>query len=296
MKIGSVFSGIGGLDLAVEAVTGGKVAWHSEIDPYACHVLSARWPGVQNLGDIKDVHHPPSVDAMCGGFPCQDISVAGKGAGLSGGKSGLWWEYHRLVEEASPRLVFIENVAALLRRGLQQVVGSLSELGFDAEWCSLSASSVGATHRRNRVFVLAYRDRGDLRKLAEWNELHQAERRDRISVDPREPVAHGVRRRFEGSSTKHGVNWRDGSWNDPHGRDSSVVYPPPPDDGKGWVRWIGAGGPAPGVCRSAYGSPSGLDARRRRGRIRCLGNGVVPRQATAAFLSLINRGATEEKQ
>jgi DNA (cytosine-5)-methyltransferase 1 len=96
------------------------------------------------------------IDVICGGFPCQDISVAGKGAGIDGERSGLWSEYARIISEVRPRYVIVENVAALLGRGLERVLGDLAALGFDAEWHCIPASAVGAPHRRDRVWIIAY--------------------------------------------------------------------------------------------------------------------------------------------
>ncbi len=98
----------------------------------------------------------PRIDGICGGFPCQDISTAGKGAGIDGARSGLWSEYARLIGELRPRYVFVENVAALLGRGLGRVLGDLAALGYDAEWHCIPASAVGAPHRRDRVWIVAY--------------------------------------------------------------------------------------------------------------------------------------------
>ena len=97
-----------------------------------------------------------SIDVICGGFPCQDISVAGKGAGIAGERSGLWGEYARIVGEVRPRYVIVENVAALLGRGLERVLGDLAALGYDAEWHCIPASAVGAPHRRDRIWIVAY--------------------------------------------------------------------------------------------------------------------------------------------
>lgn len=95
-------------------------------------------------------------DAICGGFPCQDISTAGKGAGLAGARSGLWWEFHRLIAETRPKWVIAENVSALRSRGLDQILGGLAALGYDAEWHCIPASAVGAPHRRDRIWIVAY--------------------------------------------------------------------------------------------------------------------------------------------
>lgn len=158
MRVGSLFAGIGGFDLAAERV-GWEVAWQSEIDPYACKVLAKNFPLVPNLGDITtlDGTTAPPVDLLCGGFPCQDISLAGKGAGITGSRSGLWTHYARLIDETAPRWAVIENVSALRSRGLDVVLGALDALGYDAEWHCLPAASVGAPHRRDRIWVVAHR-------------------------------------------------------------------------------------------------------------------------------------------
>jgi DNA (cytosine-5)-methyltransferase 1 len=98
----------------------------------------------------------PYVDVLCGGFPCQDISVAGRGEGIDGARSGLWAEYARLIRELRPRYVVVENVAALLARGMERVLGDLAACGYDAEWDCIPASAVGAPHRRDRVWLVAY--------------------------------------------------------------------------------------------------------------------------------------------
>lgn len=291
MRIGSLFSGVGGLDLAVEAVTGGAVAWQAEVDPYASHVLARRWPSTPNLGDVREIHSPPAVDALCGGFPCQDISSAGKREGINGKKSGLWRDFARIIRDAQPGLVFVENVAALRSRGLGVVLGDLAGLGFDAEWGCLSVSDVGGPQRRRRMFVLAHKGGDTLRLIAERGEQLQAKRWDaepRVNGGDLADTMHDGR----GSGGEaHDNGGSDAHWNDPHGRDEGVRYPPGPRDGAAWSRWPG---PVPGVRRGAYGAPDSVDARRRRGRLRCLGNGVAPRQAAAAFLMLARRAMETE--
>ncbi|GKT37894.1 C-5 cytosine methyltransferase like protein, partial [Aduncisulcus paluster] len=117
LRIGSLFSGAGGLDLAVEHVTGGRTVWHCEADPDASKVLAAHWPDVPNLGDITavDWSQVEPVDVLCGGFPCQDVSAAGRRAGLvDGTRSGLWHEMARAIEALRPARIVIENVEGLL--------------------------------------------------------------------------------------------------------------------------------------------------------------------------------------
>lgn len=159
MKVGSLFSGYGGLDLAAEAVFGAETVWHSELDPHASTVLAAHWPNVPNLGDITAVDWSTvePIDVLCGGFPCQDISTAGKGAGIKEGtRSGLWFHMVGAVRALRPSLVVVENVSALLVRGLDVVLGDLAAVGYDAQWCSVRASDVGAPHQRRRVFLTAH--------------------------------------------------------------------------------------------------------------------------------------------
>ena len=157
MTFGSLFAGIGGFDLGLERA-GMACAWQVEREPYAVRVLEKHWPNVRRHDDVRTF--PPEegnweVDLICGGFPCQDISVAGKGAGLAGERSGLWHEMHRIISELRPRYVIVENVAALLSRGMETVLGELSEIGYDAEWHVIPASAVGAPHRRDRVWIVA---------------------------------------------------------------------------------------------------------------------------------------------
>lgn len=206
-RIGSLFSCVGGLDLAALSVIGGSVAWHAEIDPAGCRVLAARWPGVPNLGSVSDIDFTAvePVDLLAFGFPCTDVSLAGAGAGIAPGtRSGLWSEGARAIKALRPSLVLIENVRGLLSaradsdvepcpwclgdrggdgqqpvlRALGAVLGDLAELGFDAEWIGVPASDVGACHQRFRVFILAWpansprgsRQLGDGERLpAGWN-------------------------------------------------------------------------------------------------------------------------------
>jgi len=157
ITFGSLFAGIGGFDLGFERA-GMEPIWQVEINDYAQKVLAKHWPKVHREADIKTVgkHNLEYVDVICGGFPCQDISYAGRGAGLDGERSGLFFEAMRVVRELQPRVVVLENVAALLTRGLDRVLGTLAEIGYDAEWHCVPAAYVGAPHIRDRVFVLAY--------------------------------------------------------------------------------------------------------------------------------------------
>lgn len=185
MKIGSLFSGYGGLDLAVSEVTGAEVAWHCEWEDAPSAILERNFPGVPNYRDVTKVDFSAvePVDIITGGFPCQDLSLAGKRAGLKEGtRSGLWSEFARAIETIRPRLVVIENVRGLLSatahsgrelepcswcmgetgdgepilRALGAVLGDLADLGYDARWTGLRAADAGAPHNRFRVFIVAH--------------------------------------------------------------------------------------------------------------------------------------------
>jgi DNA (cytosine-5)-methyltransferase 1 len=160
LTVGSLFAGIGGFDLGLERA-GMRSVWQCEIDPYCQRVLAKHWPDVLRVPDIRDVGAGtvPYVDVICGGFPCQDLSYAGKGAGLDGERSGLWSEYARVIRELRPRYVLVENVSALLARGLGRVLGDLAEVGMACEWGCIRAADVGAPHLRDRVWLVAYRTR-----------------------------------------------------------------------------------------------------------------------------------------
>jgi len=198
--VGSLFSGIGGFDIGFEKV-GMKIIWQCENDEYASKVLKKHWPDVPNLGDIKEVdwNEVEKPDIICGGFPCQDISIAGKGKGIHGSRSGLWWEMLKTISILRPRYAVLENVPMLTHRGLAEVVGSLSEIGYDAEWNIVSARDVGANHLRKRMFIVAQRIAKDERHTLDTNpiltRLHRAEEhnenesieaelRDKQSSDP----------------------------------------------------------------------------------------------------------------
>jgi DNA (cytosine-5)-methyltransferase 1 len=141
-----------------------------EIDPYCRTVLWRRWPGIPIHDDIRTYEGLP-CDLMCGGFPCQDISHAGARKGISGTRSRLWSEYHRLIRRIRPAYALVENTAALTARGLFAVLGDLAEIGYDAEWHCISACAIGAPHTRERLFILAYPTGGDGKeRLRPWSE------------------------------------------------------------------------------------------------------------------------------
>ncbi len=169
MNVLDLFSGIGGFSLGLERA-GMKTVAFCEIEPYCRSVLQKHWPDVPIWKDVRGLNATElrragvgPIDVICGGFPCQDISNAGKRAGLKGERSGLWREYARLVGELRPQFVIVENSAALLARGMGDVLGDLAALGFDAEWHCIPASAVGAEHIRDRAWIVA--NPHDMREL-----------------------------------------------------------------------------------------------------------------------------------
>jgi len=158
VRIGSLFSGIGGFELGLEAAGVGHVVFTAEKEPFCQHVLALLYPEAVRFSDVESITAAtaPAVDLLCGGFPCQDISLAGTGAGLAGPRSSLWWQYARIIGELRPRYVCIENVAALLVRGGDEVLSSLAALGYDAFWDCLPASAIGAPHERDRLYMVAW--------------------------------------------------------------------------------------------------------------------------------------------
>ncbi|MGA6171497.1 DNA cytosine methyltransferase [Streptomyces sp. NPDC012600] len=158
MPILELCAGYGGLGLAVERLTGDTVDYVAEIDPAASQILAERYPHAPNLGDITQIDWHAlagNVTTITAGFPCQDISIAGRGAGINGTRSGIWRNVAKAVRIIRPDIVFLENVAVIRRRGLPEVLGSLAESGYDAKWCCYRASGVGAAHHRDRWFCVA---------------------------------------------------------------------------------------------------------------------------------------------
>ncbi len=159
MMVGSLFAGIGGFDLAAERA-GMTVVWQSENDAHASRVLNHHWPQVTNYGDVHGVESPPTVDVLCGGFPCQDYSVAGQRGGLAGDRGALWWQYHRLIDSIRPAWVVAENVPGLLSskdgQDFETIITSLTECGYGVVWAVLDAQYFGVAQRRRRVFIVGH--------------------------------------------------------------------------------------------------------------------------------------------
>ena len=200
IKIGSLFSGIGGFELGVEYAlnSGGietQVCWQVEIDPFCQKVLEKHWPNSRRYSDITTLNPAElePVDLVIGGFPCQDISQAGFGEGINGSRSGLFYELMRIVRSVGSPFVLLENVPAITisNRGLGSVLGELANAGFNVQWESISAADCGAPHKRSRWFGLGYsnslrelqqkraisKERGRLNNASETTQLANAHKR-----------------------------------------------------------------------------------------------------------------------
>ncbi len=286
-----LFSGIGGFSLGLERAGHRTVAF-CEIDPYCRKVLAKHWPQIHCYDDVGTLTARSlaadgiDVDAICGGFPCQDISLAGRGDGIMGKRSGLWVEYARIVGELRPRYVVVENVAALLNRGLDRVLGDLAALGYDAEWHCVPASAVGAPHRRDRIWIVAYPN--GARCTEQGGECQQSW--GAKAVRPSENMAYSNEQRSQGWDSNElsertnqqpsgkgspylaDTAGQPDSGNGNNGNSNQYIQPARQLGGNrifpgGWpVHWCAE----PDVGRVADGVPARVD------RLKCLGNAVVP--------------------
>lgn len=250
LTFGSLFAGIGGLDLGLERA-GMRCAWQCEINEYARRVLDKHWPTVRRHTDVRTF--PPTdpgewqCDLICGGFPCQDISFAGAGAGIRGERSSLWFEFARIVRVVQPRYVLVENVPALLHRGMGDVLGTLAACGYDAEWDCIPAAAVGAPHLRDRIFIVAYPNGQRCEKQHFAAFAAKAAEFDRPDYQESGPDA--ASRRARQLRREQSETCREEEW------------------------YLYRTGGEPPVPRVAYGIPHRVD------RLRCLGNAVVPQVA-----------------
>jgi DNA (cytosine-5)-methyltransferase 1 len=252
MRVLDLFSGIGGFSLGLERAGMRTVAF-CEIEPYCRAVLAERWPGVPCFGDIRGINSYElgrlgGVDLICGGFPCQDISYAGAGAGITGERSGLWREYARVIGLVRPRYVVVENVSALLNRGLGEVLGDLAAIGYDAEWHCIPASYVGAPHRRDRIWIIAYPESSN-----DWG-LETVESDGQIQQSGIGPVSPDV---ADSSRLQPGR---------PQQRSKRQRTRACAEPAQGSTQWL----IEPDVGRVANGVPARVD------RLKALGNAVVP--------------------
>ena len=279
LKVLDLFSGIGGFSLGLERTGGFETVAFCEIEPFPRRVLAKHWPEVPIYEDVRSLtgdilaRDGIAVDVITGGFPCQDISVAGKQAGIGEGtRSGLWSEIVRLIGELSPRYVIVENVANLLsgpseKRGgwFGRVLGDLAECGYDAEWENIPASALGAPHRRERIWIVAWPAIG--RDLADANENYARRAPDAgvglIANEGRE----GVAKRRDSLADAHNLHdqGQQPSITNAQGRPRSFLGPLGSRcNGDRWWQV------EPAMGRVAYGVPN------RAHRLAGLGNAVVP--------------------
>jgi DNA (cytosine-5)-methyltransferase 1 len=258
LTVGSLFSGIGGLDLGLERA-GMQVIWQSEIDPYACRVLKKHWPEVVNHGDIKRIQWGDVVrpDIICGGYPCQPFSTAGKRNGTDDPRH-LWPWVLTAISELRPRYAILENVRGHLSLGGLSVIGDLAAIGYDTEWRIISAASVGANHRRDRLIIVAYphNTRGGTPQC-------ETNRDGKATIEKREIVSRdGLSRCRTNVADTDGERLQ---------RPFRTVFTWPSDGlAYGGGQWWET---EPDVGRVAHGIPSRVD------RLRGLGNAVVPQVA-----------------
>ena len=256
LTVGSLFSGIGGFDLAAERV-GWEIKWQVEIEDYCTKVLEKHWPHVRRYRDVRERNEYQPVDVLCGGFPCQDISFAGSAAGINGKRSGLWAQMARIVGAVRPRYIVVENVPALLGRGMGRILGDLAEIGYDAEWDCIPACAAGAPHRRDRVWIIATRDRmrhgrilyvqSDARKMSDtysWGRKGVRKQKHEGLASAYRDKPDGLCKERQFVDIKEAADW-----------------------------WLFE----PDVGRVAHGVPSRVD------RLRGLGNAIVPQVAEWIF-------------
>ncbi len=269
-----LFSGIGGFALAASRVWDNhEVVSFCDIEPFAQKVLKKHWPDVPCHDDIKTMKGTDyaNIDLLTGGFPCQDLSQAGRMEGLDGARSSLWFEMLRVIGGVKPRWIVIENVPNLAKLGLDRVLAGLAHIGYDAEWQNISAASIGAPHIRNRLWIVAYPQHPDTNQprsyREEVNQLGEIElqhQQERFFGSMGEDVAYpkhdrDVRRHRELGAVKGEVRNIRGSKK---------------NGGREW--WL----TEPSVGRVAHG------VRNRVDRLKGLGNAIVPQVAEMIFRAI----------
>jgi DNA (cytosine-5)-methyltransferase 1 len=260
LRVLDLFSGIGGFSLGLERTSSFRTVAFCEIKEYPRRVLRRHWPDVPIYEDVRTLDAAAlqrdgiAVDVICGGFPCQDLSFAGKRAGLQGARSGLWSEYARLIGDVRPRFVIVENVPGLLSLGFGTVLGDMAALGYDAVWDCIPASAVGAPHRRDRVWCVAYSHDGQ--RVGSLDAV--CARRNAVGAGGQDVAdASGARL----PHYQRGSQAARGPW---HGAADSGGCA-----GRASHDWRAE----PDVGRVAHGVPARVD------RLRALGNAVVPQIA-----------------
>lgn len=316
--IGSLFTGYGGLDMGVAMALDpeARVAWTSDVEPGPCRLAEVRWPGTPNLGDITQINWTDvePVDVICGGSPCQDLSLAGRRAGMTADtRSGLWESMAAAIKIIQPRLVVWENVIGALSaratspvesepgmlgnisteptlRAAGRVVGDLASLGYDARWRVVRASDAGAPHQRARLFVIGYPhgQPWQLRREPTTEKTRQSGTLSEHRGPNRAPVNQGqpYERRLFGTYEPAIIRWE----HEFQGPAPEPTEPPRQPGGRPrlstqFVEWM-MGLPQGHVTGEDLGLP-------REQQLRMLGNGVVPQQAALAVGTLVRAAWTE---
>lgn len=282
--IGSLCTGTGGLDLAVEQTSGGEMLWCAEYDKHASRIIEKRF-GVPNYGDLNvvDPHTLPPVDIITAGFPCQPVSVAGKRLGAADHRY-IWPRIATVIEQIQPKAVVLENVVGLLSKGFSVVLQNLSDMGFDAEWGVVPAAAAGAPHRRDRVFVFAWP--ADRYVKSDPVGLPSGPQTQRSAARQRELPLPGASGGNDPRWTDHGGGYCDRlrAW---EGIVGAAPWPVTANgDGKAGIR--------PEFAEWLMGLPSGWVTDPALGltapqQWKLLGNAVVPQAATLAVTELARR-------
>jgi DNA (cytosine-5)-methyltransferase 1 len=265
LQVLDCFSGIGGFTLAADRLGGFKTTQFVELDPFCSKILQKQWPEVPIHGDIRTFSgNVGQFDVITAGFPCQDLSSAGKQAGLGGERSGLFYEVIRLARELSPRFIVFENVANLVSHKdgetFQEVLFQIARAGFDAEWAVVSARDVGACHLRKRVWIVAYTSGkyGDDVRLEDAGQASESKLRNSDCADAADADDARLQGRERAGMCEHAAKWT--AWQEnPSGCGLS------PD----WRSYVSE----PVLCRGDDGLSGRVD------RLKALGNAVVPQAA-----------------
>lgn len=311
LRLLDLFSGIGGFSLAAQWLGGFETVQFVEQEPYCQSILQRHWPNVPIHDDIRTFEPSMgSADVVCGGFPCQDISIAGKQAGIKQGtRSGLFYELMRVVRLVGPRYIVLENVSAILANGLGTVLGELAEAGFDAEWACIPASAVGACHQRDRWWLVAYTSGTDQSRRTEGFRRRFSSAANAcsstVSTGSRcaDAVAHPSHLLSNGLSTEHsraascasvpkfGNSDGENAPNPYHQR-RQEQHPAAVARGQGWTCWGDAPRrlnpdwrsylSEPVLCRGDDGLSHRVD------RLKALGNAVVPQVAMIPFARVLS--------
>ena len=264
ITIGSLFSGIGGFELGAkwafdDAGIKHKVLWQCEQDKFCQKILKKHWPNIHIYDDITTINTKqlPHVDILMGGFPCQDISIAGHMRGINAKRSGLFWEMYKIICDIRPQIVVLENVANFTICGLPAVLGAFAKIGYDAEWTTISAKQFGAPHVRKRVFVVCY--------IADANSKRPQKEKNVRNAHGKHNKASLFKIRNEQAKPGHVSANNDAKPPNWHLEAPTSIYRV--DDG---------------ICRKLY--------RTNNKRLKSLGNAIVPQCSKWVFDQIIQSG------